>query len=241
MYSSRIGRWLSVDPYAQYWSPYLAMGNNPVSRIDPDGGFAICPTCPGGSQFDVYRNSPHYFYYDQGIVSNFDPVVITPTSSIFDPVVITPTSASLPKWTSDFNFGVNAFGVANSAKTELMEYAVRSNYKSARSWSSFNRLNTSQQSWRTINTLGKTGANYLKYAKGLGAIGAGVTSTYSVANAGVYYYNGGTNWQVGTKAALDVVMTGVGFLGPVGFGISASYFILDATTGGFGGFGQIEP
>jgi hypothetical protein len=54
------------------------MGNNPVSRVDPDGGFAICPTCPGGSLFDVYRNSPHYFYYDQGIISNFDPVVITP-------------------------------------------------------------------------------------------------------------------------------------------------------------------
>jgi RHS repeat-associated protein len=38
MYSSRIGRWLSVDPYAQYWSPYLAMGNNPVGMVDPDGG-----------------------------------------------------------------------------------------------------------------------------------------------------------------------------------------------------------
>jgi RHS repeat-associated protein len=40
MYSSRIGRWLSVDPYAQYWSPYLAMGNNPVGMIDPDGGYS---------------------------------------------------------------------------------------------------------------------------------------------------------------------------------------------------------
>ena len=33
-----IGRWLSPDPYAQHWSPYLAMSNNPVSFIDPDGG-----------------------------------------------------------------------------------------------------------------------------------------------------------------------------------------------------------
>jgi RHS repeat-associated protein len=97
MYSSRIGRWLSVDPYAQYWSSYLAMGNNPVSRIDPDGGFAICPTCPGGSQFDVYRNSPHYFYYDQGIVSNFDSVVITPQ----------PTS------TSGLNGGIDWLSAAN--------------------------------------------------------------------------------------------------------------------------------
>jgi len=35
-------------------------------------------------------------------------------------------------------------------------------------------------------------------------------------------------------------MTGVGFLGPVGFGISAGYFILDAATGSFGGFGEIK-
>jgi len=26
------------DPYRQYWSIYLAMGNNPISRIDPNGG-----------------------------------------------------------------------------------------------------------------------------------------------------------------------------------------------------------
>lgn len=147
----------------------------------------------------------------------------------------------MPGWASDVNTGINAFGVANSAKTELIDYAVRSNYKSARTWSEFNNLRSSQQAWRTTNTLGKTGAIYLKYAKGLGYVGAGLTTTYSAANAGMYYYNGGTDWQVGTKATLDVIMTGVGFLGPIGFGVSASYFILDATTGGFGGFGQIKP
>lgn len=49
---------------------------------------------------------------------------------------------------------------------------------------------------------------------------------------GSYYYNDGTDWQVGAKAGLDVTMTVVGFLGPVGFGISATYFLLD-TTGSF--------
>ena len=39
MYDSRIGRWLSVDPMGQYHSPYLSMGNNPISRVDPDGGY----------------------------------------------------------------------------------------------------------------------------------------------------------------------------------------------------------
>ncbi|MHC0443880.1 RHS repeat domain-containing protein [Flavobacterium sp. 3-218] len=47
LWDGRIGRWLSPDPMGQYTSPYLGMGNNPVSRIDPDGGFDIEPTTPG--------------------------------------------------------------------------------------------------------------------------------------------------------------------------------------------------
>ncbi|MEM9341100.1 MAG: RHS repeat-associated core domain-containing protein, partial [Bacteroidota bacterium] len=38
-YDSEIGRWLAVDPYGQYWSPYLGMGNAPNMGIDPDGGW----------------------------------------------------------------------------------------------------------------------------------------------------------------------------------------------------------
>ncbi|MEL6862995.1 MAG: polymorphic toxin-type HINT domain-containing protein [Bacteroidota bacterium] len=38
MYDPRLGKWLSPDPYDQHWSPYLAMSNNPISFIDPDGG-----------------------------------------------------------------------------------------------------------------------------------------------------------------------------------------------------------
>jgi RHS repeat-associated protein len=39
LWDGRLGRWLSPDPYRQYSSPYLGMGNNPISGIDPDGGF----------------------------------------------------------------------------------------------------------------------------------------------------------------------------------------------------------
>lgn len=39
LWDGRLGRWLAPDPYGQYHSPYLGMGNNPISRIDPDGGW----------------------------------------------------------------------------------------------------------------------------------------------------------------------------------------------------------
>ncbi len=38
LYDSRINRWLTPDPYGQYFSPYMSMGNNWVMRVDPDGG-----------------------------------------------------------------------------------------------------------------------------------------------------------------------------------------------------------
>ena len=34
----RIGRWFAPDPMHQDFSPYNAMGNNPVSMVDPNGG-----------------------------------------------------------------------------------------------------------------------------------------------------------------------------------------------------------
>ena len=33
-----IGRWLMVDPYREFYSPYTAMGNSPTYTVDPDGG-----------------------------------------------------------------------------------------------------------------------------------------------------------------------------------------------------------
>jgi RHS repeat-associated protein len=41
MYDAVTGRWLAVDPQHQYHSPYLAMGNNPVMMVDPDGEFVV--------------------------------------------------------------------------------------------------------------------------------------------------------------------------------------------------------
>jgi len=36
---SQLVRWIPLDPYNQYYSPYLGMGNNPINSVDPDGGW----------------------------------------------------------------------------------------------------------------------------------------------------------------------------------------------------------
>jgi len=38
MYDPTIGRWLTTDPDGQHYSPYLAMGNDPINSTDPTGG-----------------------------------------------------------------------------------------------------------------------------------------------------------------------------------------------------------
>lgn len=37
-YDPQVGRWTTTDPFEQFASPYLGMGNNPGMNIDPDGG-----------------------------------------------------------------------------------------------------------------------------------------------------------------------------------------------------------
>lgn len=37
-YDAQIGRWIQQDPYQQFASPYLGMGNDPINNTDPSGG-----------------------------------------------------------------------------------------------------------------------------------------------------------------------------------------------------------
>ncbi len=148
------------------------------------------------------------------------------------------SGGGMPGWANEMNNVVNAFMFGNGVKTELIDFAVRRNFKSARTASQFNNLRKTQKAWRYNHTLGKTGVNYLKYSKALGTAGAVLSTSYSVSNMVNYYNNGGQGSDVMVKTGLDVAMTIVGFMGPIGFTISATYFILDAATDGFGGFGS---
>jgi len=62
-YDATIGRFVTTDPYEQFMSPYVAMGNNPVVSFDPDGGLCYDANgnsiaCPDDDIYDEYRDNP---------------------------------------------------------------------------------------------------------------------------------------------------------------------------------------
>ncbi|MCZ8023770.1 MAG: RHS repeat-associated core domain-containing protein, partial [Cytophagales bacterium] len=63
-YDAVIGRFLIPDPAKQYYSPYVAMGNDPVNMQDPTGGTA----CPDGNCGDVDVMMAHDL-----VAKHFDP------------------------------------------------------------------------------------------------------------------------------------------------------------------------
>ena len=130
------------------------------------------------------------------------------------------------------NKGVGSFGVGWGVKQELFDFAVRD--RAGISRTAFNNLSNQSREALEITALGTSGTKYLKAVKGIGLIGAAVSISISSYKAINYYAHGGKGYTVGAKAGLDIIMTGVGFLGPIGFGISAAYFIIDAATDGFG-------
>ena len=60
-YDPVIGRTMVVDPYRQFASPYMWVGNNPVSHVDPTGG--KCDGCPDTPEFaDARASNINYSY-----------------------------------------------------------------------------------------------------------------------------------------------------------------------------------
>jgi hypothetical protein len=132
-------------------------------------------------------------------------------------------------WAKNTQTDLGAFDVGNGAKGGLIDYAVASS-----AGKSMNALKRADY----VATLGKTGANYVRAFKVVGVATFGASTVISASLATNYYMNGGLDYSVGIKSSVDIVMGVVGFLGPVGFGISATYFIIDAASDGFGGYGD---
>ncbi len=95
LWDGRIGRWLTTDPYGEFHSPYMGMGNNPISRVDPDGGCTDCAECPSacgdlgitsipeGQSIDLNIDTG-YFMQDGLGSSLLNEVIVTAPSQSFD-------------------------------------------------------------------------------------------------------------------------------------------------------------
>lgn len=85
-YDAVIGRWTSVDPYGQYWSPYVNVGNDPVNNVDPSGG-------EGGPAWKDPKPNPNF---ELGVLAAngttfLDEVVVLP-DLLDQPGVLIPTT-----------------------------------------------------------------------------------------------------------------------------------------------------
>ncbi|CAM1370094.1 hypothetical protein TPENAI_60790 [Tenacibaculum litopenaei] len=74
LWDARIGRWLTTDPYGQFKSPYMAMGNNPINFIDPDGGFCYDAQgnqipCPDGYCQYEGATMEHMNFLEEAVVT----------------------------------------------------------------------------------------------------------------------------------------------------------------------------
>lgn len=60
MYDPALGRWMATDPQNQFASPYLALGNNPITMVDPDGESvvttAVLYAAAGGGTINLGMN-----------------------------------------------------------------------------------------------------------------------------------------------------------------------------------------
>ena len=112
LWDGRLGRWLTVDPAYAHFSPYLGMGNNPASEIDPDGG-CPCSECPencGGAGTNPTTDSDSMFPGTSGL-QQLQEIVVTPERY-----------NSNSSWTSEMVNG--QYGYGGTLEQWIAEYGV---------------------------------------------------------------------------------------------------------------------
>ena len=128
LWDGRIGRWLTTDPYRQYSSPYVGMGNDPINGIDPDGGYKtkwdrFWGWVGGGFKGSfTSSDNPGTEWHKYGIVKNTGDGELT------------------------FDFGLN-----NGGRQELLDYGYQTNGTNFyNSGSGFMRekVNTWRENWK---------------------------------------------------------------------------------------------
>ncbi|CAN1576321.1 Rhs repeat-associated core [Spirosomataceae bacterium] len=228
-YDPVVGRWWAVDPLAEkreWLSGYNYVQNNPVLRIDPDGAF---DTKADAKQYAEDNNIRTGFFSrnkiqkaDDGSYAINNKKESTSISNDKQFGVTTGALVTASKDGTSNNDGgflkttsdvFSTAGIGMAAKTELMDYAVRD--LAGLSRKSFDKLSDFAKTSREMEALGKAGTKYLRYSKGLGAVGSGI----GVLSAAYQAYNNPTVGNL-TRLAVQGAAVGAGFIPVVGWGIA---------------------
>ncbi|MGY0408524.1 MAG: RHS repeat domain-containing protein, partial [Polaribacter sp.] len=160
MYDSRINRWISPDPMGEFFSPYLAMGNNWANTTDPTGGCTDCSKCPDACGKLGIESIPD----GQSIDYNFDAdsySLINGMSSFLDEVVVTGFSQGFKNTLSTTT---TLFGVAQGATEQL------TNSKSVLKAASENKFLTKALNSNNVLRAYQVGAGGIPKFKGNGSV-----------------------------------------------------------------------
>lgn len=228
LWDGRLGRWMSPDPYGQYASPYLGMGNNPISSIDTDGGWetkfgAWWHSLWDGKKGEIFKDETlgdwGVFYagdksiYNGSGISGSDIQEIIPGGKTtfggkrYDNINSISNVSSISQ-----GFNSPFFDYGTEATFAGDYFALKSHYRYNETfWKGRNGTYYSSSFGGNGTTGGK-----LKFGKSVGAT-LGKVSTflgvYSVFSTQAAYRSG----EISTGQMIeDQTVNGVGFLGPYG-------------------------
>ena len=215
LWDGRLGRWLTVDPYRQHFSPYMGMGNNPISRIDPDGGMD-CETCPKNGKIGDIHVSPGGHTYE-----NLENGGWTQTGNTLDEIVLKVDMSNKNNF-ENFDYTSNLLSLSSGVATGFTDIEK---YTNALKNNSFvYSYKGSEKIWKLAYNGGNTGIPYdvLNKAKidtkvlgGLGnglKIGGNILAIASVLSSEQQYRQGIISNREVVKNRLD---TGFGIVMPV--------------------------
>ncbi|MEM9859852.1 MAG: RHS repeat-associated core domain-containing protein, partial [Bacteroidota bacterium] len=218
MYDPVISRWLVPDPYKQFWSPYMSMANDPVNRVDPDGGCVDDLPCEGrstnadGSDAGGF-NVNGAFLPDEALAFN-GPVETIDLGAALDFISNAATVGGVFTAAAAANLASGA--KASSSAPYLFVTPGRRILETT--------IPGLARSWSKIYPAFPNQSNVIRGSFAGAANGIGYVFTGLGIGISTYQYSTG---QISTSTyAADLIFSRVGLAGPAGAGVSATYFLM---------------
>ncbi|WP_029905331.1 RHS repeat-associated core domain-containing protein [Prevotella sp. 10(H)] len=243
-YEPGIGRFSTVDPLAEKyysWSPYAYVGNNPLKYIDPTGMDWWSTNNPeeiekvllalkSGESIDSQEFGDKWTRIES--VSENDYAIFDDESSDF--------SIDGKSWKDFQGFGAKEGIGLGTGLMSLGTAAIWGNYMSDMELANSGKFRLGSKAYNLAYMGGRSHSGTLvKNAKatfmsgvklgGYAKAGSSVLSWISVGTNAYSLYSAIDSQDAAAtfKSSIDGVMTGVGFAGPVGAGISAYWFLTE--------------